>query len=292
MSLPKISVIIPAYNAENFITNAIESALAQTTPAHEIIVIDDGSMDKTIEVASRFIPGIRLLTRENGGPAAARNLGIRNSTGEWLAMLDADDTWLPNKLEIQTPFTFDPKVGIVHGYENQEDEAPPCDLNFDKLWKKNWISNTTALVRKKAYEQVGGLDESRALISVEDYNLWLRIAHVGWKIETIREKLVNYTPTPNSLSRQTERFASAEFANVASLKTRLKLSKEVVVQKRIALSEQYGRDLLYYRNLSAARKMLAFPLLNQPTPKRFGWWLATFLPVSVLNYKRTKSQPS
>ena len=288
MPTPKISVIIPAYNAANFISNAVESACAQTYPAYEIIVIDDGSKDKTAEVVSRLSGKVKLLKRENGGPAAARNTGIRESAGDWIAMLDADDTWLPHKLEVQSKLTGDSKAGIIHGYENPDDQSPPEDLDFEKLWRKNWISNTTALVRREAFDAVGGLDESRSLIAVEDYNLWLRIAFAGWKIVTVREKLVNYTPTPDSLSRQTERFAKAEFANVENLQSRLKLPAEFVVQKQIALSEQYGRDLFYYRNLAAAREMLAFPLRKKPTPKRFGWWLATFLPVKILDLRRNR----
>ncbi len=286
MSTPQISVIIPAYNAAEFVGKAIESAIAQTLPAHEILVIDDGSKDDTVSAVEKYLPKVRLLQRQNGGPAAARNLGIRESTGEWLAMLDADDTWLPTKLEKQAAHTEKSKVGIVHAYENEEDAPPPSRIDFSEMWKKNWISNTTALVRREACEQVGGLDESRELISVEDYNLWLRIVFAGWEVATCREKLVNYTPAPNSLSRQTERFARAEFENVSNLYRRLNLPEELVKEKRIALSEQYGRDLLHYRNLKAAREMLLFPLRESPTPSRFVWWLATFLPTSVLDLRR------
>ena len=179
MSTPHISVIIPAYNAAEFVGQAIESAIAQTLPAHEILVIDDGSKDDTVSAVEKYLPKVRLLQRQNGGPAAARNLGIRESTGEWLAMLDADDTWLPTKLEKQSVHTGKSKVGIVHAYENDDDTPSPSTIDFSEMWKRNWISNTTALVRREAFVQVGGLDESRELISVEDYNLWLRIVFAG-----------------------------------------------------------------------------------------------------------------
>src|SRR5215831_9228869 len=100
MSLrPEISVVIPAYNAEGCVGRAIESALSQTHRPIEVLVVDDGSLDGTSEVVASYPAPVRLLRKANGGPASARNLAAREARGDWLALLDADDSWLPEKLE-------------------------------------------------------------------------------------------------------------------------------------------------------------------------------------------------
>ena len=98
----KISVVIPAYNSEETIARAINSVLAQTRPADEIIVIDDGSMDKTAQIVGSYGEKVILIRQENAGVSVARNKGIEAATGDWIAFLDADDEWLPDKLKLQS----------------------------------------------------------------------------------------------------------------------------------------------------------------------------------------------
>ncbi len=97
-----VSVVIPAYNAAKYIGRAIDSVLAQTRPADEIIVVDDGSTDNTADVAHGYGDKIRFIRQENAGASVARNTGIEAATSEWIAFLDADDEWLPQKLQLQT----------------------------------------------------------------------------------------------------------------------------------------------------------------------------------------------
>jgi len=97
----RISVVVPAFNVEDLISAAIESLLAQTIPLHEIIVVDDGSTDGTPEVVRRYEPRVRYIRQENAGPSAARNTGIAAATGEWVAFLDSDDVWLPDKVKAE-----------------------------------------------------------------------------------------------------------------------------------------------------------------------------------------------
>src|SRR5687767_11564824 len=99
MEKVSVSVIIPAYNAALWVGRAIESALRQTVPPAEILVVDDGSSDDTAKTVEPYAPLVRLIRRDNGGPAAARNTGAKASLGGWLALLDSDDAWLPTKLE-------------------------------------------------------------------------------------------------------------------------------------------------------------------------------------------------
>ena len=292
---PTISVVIPAYNGEKFVANAIRSALAQTYPPLEIIVVDDGSKDGTVGVIAGFPAPVCLLRQSNGGPASARNHGIREAKGDWIALLDADDTWLPHKLERQICHCSDPKVGVIHAFgedwktETEGEIRRP--LTFATLWIKNGIITSSVLMRKRACVEVGYFDEDRALIAVEDYNLWLRLTYAGWAVNTCAESLMRYTPAAGNLSSQIERFAAAELTNVENIGKRLKLSAEMLHAKRIAIYEEYGRDLLYERHLSAARKMLSIPLRDNPTPTRLKWWLATMLPRPLLDWRRTRNSP-
>ena len=115
LALPLVSVVMPAYNAGPYIEQAIRSVLEQDYPNIELIVVDDGSKDGTPEaVEALFGDRVRVLRQKNGGPAAARNLGIRASNGTLLAFLDADDVWLPGKLQAQVSYMLaHPDIGLV-----------------------------------------------------------------------------------------------------------------------------------------------------------------------------------
>jgi glycosyltransferase involved in cell wall biosynthesis len=284
----RISVIIPAYNAAKYVGRAIESALAQTYPPLEVLVVDDGSTDDTARVVAQYPSPVRLLRQSNAGPGAARNHAAREAQGEWLALLDADDSWLPEKLERQIPNTRQSSVGMVAYYSDRKvcPRPMPSRIDFDVLWRCNNLTTSTALLRRAAFEAVGGFDEDRDLISVEDYNLWLRLAAAKWDIIPMRENLHCYTPQPGNLSSQTERVVRAEFANIESIAHLLSLDPALVQQKRIAISEEYGREFLFYRQPGQARRLLAAPLREQPSLVRLGWWMATFLPTTVLDLRR------
>ncbi|MCC2667583.1 MAG: hypothetical protein K0Q72_54 [Armatimonadetes bacterium] len=259
-------------------------------PPLEILVVDDGSQDDTAAVVQQYPSPVRLIRQANAGPAAARNRAAREARGEWLAMLDADDGWLPQKLERQLPYTNDPQVGVVHCWGPPSGEAVPPLLDFASMWLQNQVVNSSALIRRTAFEEVGGFDEDRALISVEDYNLWLRLLARGWTIATCPERLHEYTPAEGNLSGQFERMAHAELLNLEKLQQSLPVTPEMIRAKRIAIHEEYGRHLLHYRQLPAARRWLGYSLRRQPSPYRLACWLATFAPPAVLNLRR-KAHP-
>ncbi|MCA9469347.1 MAG: glycosyltransferase family 2 protein [Nitrospira sp.] len=194
-----ISVIIPAYNAEQFIHLALESVLSQSHPPHEIIVIDDGSTDNTRKVLTNFKGKVRCLYQQNRGPSAARNAGIRVAEGDLICFLDADDLWVSNKLASQHAYMMaHPEIAMVfsdHEEFNEEGmglvsylgikqkafgvfpiEAGPIENAFEKLVVENFISTPTVMVRKACLEKTGGFDEE--IWSVEDRDLWLRISAV------------------------------------------------------------------------------------------------------------------
>ena len=183
-----VSTIIPTYNSAQYITIAIESVLKQTYPNYEIIVIDDGSTDNTFDIIKKFSDQIVYIYKPNGGPASARNLGIKKSSGEYIAFLDADDYWLPDRLAIQINYLKEkPHVALVHSntwilengiepYLAFTNYKPSSGLIFKELFLNNHINLLTVMLKRKYFDAANGFDENKELIGFEDYDLWLRIA--------------------------------------------------------------------------------------------------------------------
>ena len=186
-----VSIIIPTYNRAAMVGEAIESALYQTYPACEIVVVDDGSMDETSAVLAQFGERIRTVRTTNRGCAAARNTGIGLARGAYLAFVDSDDTAPPDKLALQAPvLDRHPEVGFVYGPSVAFGTGLPCEqLLFPVrpdadgsvaagLFMTTRIGFDSVLLRREAVEHVGGFDES--LLHNEDTDLLLRAA-LDWK---------------------------------------------------------------------------------------------------------------
>jgi glycosyltransferase involved in cell wall biosynthesis len=155
-----VSTIIPCYNGEPYLAEAIESVLAQTQPPREVIVVDDGSTDGTREVAARFTGAVRYRRQPRGGAARARNHGLELATGALLAFLDADDLWAPDKLERQVAaLDADPALGIVCGHAEQfvSPELPDsvaARMRFDPGKMPARLPGAL-LVRREIFDRVG-----------------------------------------------------------------------------------------------------------------------------------------
>lgn len=265
MTTGAVTAVIPAYNAASCVADAIRSLQAQSVPPDEIIVVDDGSRDDTAAIAERA--GARVIQQENGGPAAARNTGIRAAESSWIALLDADDLARPSRLEQQLVHTLDEGVAIIfagHHVEGRARVTPPSVITFDALWTKNWIPTSTVIFRRSTWEELGGFDESRDLIGVEDYNFWLRVAHAGWGFIRVDATLVDYRPTPASLTAQTRRFAAAEIVNARLIAYSLALPPAMLRSKEFAIYKQYGFELFHGRDLIGAREYLGEAAIRGP----------------------------
>lgn len=180
-----VAVIIPTYNSAHYLAAAIESALGQTSPPHEIIVVDDGSRDDPAAVTAAY-PSVKLLRQTNQGVSAARNTGVAAATSDYLVFLDADDQLLPETLAKNLEqFAAHPDCGMVYGSYYYVDAQtrkitdytfmPPGEDPFATLLRGNCIGMVAAVMfRRDVYQAVGGFDASQR--ASEDYDLYLRIA--------------------------------------------------------------------------------------------------------------------
>ncbi|WP_020586551.1 glycosyltransferase family 2 protein [Desulfobacter curvatus] len=181
-----VSVIIPTFNRAWTLKRAVDSALAQDYPHREIIVVDDGSTDETREVLAEYKGQIRVLVQENKGVSAARNLGIKESQGNFIALLDSDDAWETNKLSCQMAF-FESNPGAMicqteeiwirkgKRVNPKKKHKKPSGMIFEPSLKLCLVSPSAVMIRKQLFDQKGMFNE--AFPVCEDYDLWLRIAH-------------------------------------------------------------------------------------------------------------------
>lgn len=215
--MPKVSIIIPAFNVASYIGETLDSVFAQTFADYEVIIINDGSPDsEELERAlARFIDRINYIKQENRGASAARNAGLRVARGEFVAFLDADDLWLPNYLDEQIKFIIECDCDLVcadaevfsdGSYEEQTymeslmADAPPAgDVTFlGLLSAEQSLITSGVVVRREQVLEVGFFDE--ALRNSQDFDLWLRLAHKGTRMAYQRRTLLRYRSRDNSLS--------------------------------------------------------------------------------------------
>lgn len=280
-----VSVIIPAYNAVASLAQTVETALAQTMQPLEIIVVDDGSSDDTAGLAESFGGIVRVLRKPNGGPASARNLGVQHSQGEWIAFLDADDQWSPTKLERQVEHVGPADVGLVHTLVTFQSPEPPPELGFEDLWQRNWIVNSAVMVRRATFEKLGGFNENRALISVEDYNLWVRLAAAKWRIVLCPETLTHYTRGVG-ISSDGPRFFKASLYNIADLGRVLDLPRPFVDAKLAAIHHEFAQGALYRRDMATARQRLLQAFRLKPSLRSLLLLGIACSPAELLNLRR------
>jgi len=190
MSSVRVSVVIPTYNYAKHISGAVDSVLAQTYHDYEIIVVDDGSTDDTREVLASYGDSISVVYQENGGVSSARNQGVLAASGEFIAFLDADDRWVPEKLEKQVAF-MDANPQFVMSYTDMSHVAGDRLVNksylhengyhhfgsgriYEQILQEGFIFTPTVLIKKACFQEVGLFDPF--LATCQDVDMWLRIA--------------------------------------------------------------------------------------------------------------------
>lgn len=210
--MARITVVIPAFNAECHLGEALSSVREQAVPDMEVLVVDDGSSDGTAGVAGSFSGtlDVRVLRQGNAGPAVARNVGVREASGDLVAFLDADDIMLPGRLSSQLALMLEqPDLGLVFSDLMTFDDrgvicrsrkmfSDPCGgWVLDSLLMDNFITTSTVMAPRERLLEAGLFNEERRIS--EDFELWLRMA-ARWKVGYIDRPLVRYRRRRGSLS--------------------------------------------------------------------------------------------
>lgn len=227
-----VDVVIPAFNAERYIDQTLESIALQGSLVHSIIVVNDGSTDQTalkVEAFTKQHPHltVKLINQANAGLANARNTGIQNVTAPYIALLDADDIWLKNKLDLQLEIfnsSLDPRLGVVYtGYELIDENSSTISNEKgiikpqargdvrSKLLTGNFISGSgsSVLIQSEVFKEVGLFDEG--LRASEDWDMWLRIAQ-QFHFDYVDTPLVQIRVHQNNMQKDFSRMLASELA--------------------------------------------------------------------------------
>ncbi len=254
-NMPLASVIIPTYNGEAFIREAVGSALAQTYPNIEIMVVDDGSTDGTRKQLEDFIKDgrIKYVFQQNAGPGVARNTGIRNTSGELIALLDHDDLWMPEKIEKQVRYMLEnPRVDIVfcNGCcfdDKRKDELRPVHdvsekfegLDFFEMFDKGLQTLPTAVVFKRRAIELTG-DFINGIDGGEDWDMWFRMAAKGLKfayvVDMLFKRRLHSANMTNSLTATKAEYYRLSYGIFEPLIKNLSKKDSTHVKKRLALN--------------------------------------------------------
>lgn len=253
---PIVSIVIPTYNQAHLLRECLESVRAQTLGAWECIVVNNYSDDDTVAVALSFGDArIRVENfRNNGVIAASRNVGIRMATAPWVAFLDSDDVWWPEKLERCLAATG-PQIDLVSHAEaimragrrvGMKPAGDGCSTSYrGLLLGENLLSPSSVLIRRELLLKLDGFTEEPALITAEDYDLWLRLAKVGTRIAFVSEALGEYRLHGGNASASVARHmnASLEVVNRHAAGTGLcQLDRLRLRRKRASIRYAAGRS--------------------------------------------------
>jgi len=307
MSNPLVSIIIPTYNGSKYLAQTIESALNQTFKNIEIIVVDDGSTEDIKRVVNPFIDKICFIRQENSGPAAARIRGVEESKGEFISFLDHDDLWAFDKIERQVAlFKNDSCCGLVYCYpclidqkgQRIPNEAPslfPTGDVFEDFLQRNRITTFSAtMIKRSAYNTVGGLDANAKLITCDDYDLWLKIA-AQFRVLFSPGELAFYRIHPDNLVKNYELNLNAHLQVIEKCQRNIlinfnsfkkKRCKKFINENLFATYRKFA-FIFYYKHQAEAnilsRKFFKKALVFQPINwECLFYYCMTFLPCVIL----------
>jgi glycosyltransferase involved in cell wall biosynthesis len=249
--MPRVSVIIPAYNSERFIGDTISSILNQTFQDFEIIVVDDGSTDGTPQVIQSFGERVRLISQKNKGGTAARNTGVEEAVGEYISFLDHDDLFLPEKLQLQVDFLDGHReFAGVFGWAKIFDETGKTvlknnqpvesELNLDSMLVYNRImSFSQVMLRREVFDKVGKLDPRFHIAS--DYEFWLRMLAAGLTLTSLETFLVSYRVHGQNVSSRSGLFREEHIKVVQEFFAKPTLDPKIAAQKMDVVTSHYLR---------------------------------------------------
>lgn len=219
----KVSVVMPVYNGLRYVEETLNSVRTQSHPNLEIIVVDDGSTDGTIEYLQEQ-PDVVAMSQANQGPGAARNAGAARATGEWLAFIDADDLWEPEKLRKQLETAGETGAELIYTnsrpfgqvtdlapFQHPPGTMPSGDL-FEQVLSDNFITLSSVIIRKAVFEELSGFSPDDCVKGTEDWDLWLRYLNTDRSIAAVDEPLVGYRWHSSNLSSNVVKMHKARLA--------------------------------------------------------------------------------
>lgn len=299
MSTPKplVSVVIPAYNSQGTVERAIRSALAQDYDPIEVIVVDDGSADRTAEIAEAIgNKRVRVIGQANAGPAAARNQGIRESRGEFIAFLDADDQWIPAHLSsCLKMFLNQPKVGAVYslidhrlqnGREIYGDRWERNRLFERVFWPSARMVTSGVVLRRRVFDEVGIFDKS--LRSREDMDLFIRAGEKYEVIEIPKPLVIKYTHAEQMSVLTSNELAERDYFRVIERAFERDLARYQPVRRTIMAEAWYvwGVTYLGLDQVGRARRYLWRSMRSRFKSRAAWFWARTFVPVWITRWLR------
>ena len=227
MSDPLVSIITPVYNGSQYLSEAIESALAQTYKNFELLIVNDGSTDNSADIIRPFLKDSRIIyiEQKNAGVAAARNTALKQARGKYIGFLDQDDLWLNNKLELQiTALEKDGSLALVHSRQDFIDShgnkkkydwiTEGEGYCFRENFIKNRIAVLTVLIRKKIIDEIGFFNEQ--LSGADDYEMWLRVT-LKYPIKYIDQSLAFYRFHDNNVSKDSFRMTITDLKTINTI---------------------------------------------------------------------------
>ncbi|MEX2175667.1 MAG: glycosyltransferase family A protein [Pirellulaceae bacterium] len=282
----RISVIIPTYNSAPLVVEAVESVLAQTRPAAEVIVVDDGSTDDTEARLAPFRDRIQYVRQPNGRVAAARNTGLRLATGELIGFLDADDAWHPSKLERQVAaLESRPDVGLLatgltawpgpFAMLADPSAARINPVSLAEMLLFNPLATSSIVVRRSIALRAGPFDTE--LFGPEDYDLWLRCAQLG-QVAVLDEPLTGYRDTAGSLGKQADTMRRGLLRIHAKLEAAGVWKHRPWFRRKCRAHVDYSTGYMYFAGgrpeqalRLLVRSLLTYPLPMWPPAVRYRW---------------------
>lgn len=306
-AMSTVSVVIPVHNGERYLAATLDSILAQTRPPLEIIVVDDASSDRTPQILASFPSRVEVLRHETAsGPARARNEGVRRARGQYIAFLDADDLWEPEKLERQLQFAAGhPDFGILTTdvlwfdddgtvLQTSLKQSYPVESGYivEQLLRHNWITTSATLIPRDILLEVGGFDERPCRLG-EDWVLWMHIASkhpVYFLDEVLTRRRVHADSLghadPETSFRDLLRHLEVLQQQIPQLQQRPELVREA------AFDICLHRGIQDFHHLQMERARSKLRLARQYGNRRLPvdlWMAATYLPVPLVDgLKRLK----
>lgn len=297
--MPKVSVIIPSYNYGHFLTQTVNSVLAQTYTDFEVIVVDDGSTDDTRQRMQPYVDKGKLtyIYQANKGLPGARNTGIRASAGAIIAFVDSDDIWTPDKLEKQIPKFENPNVGLVYGNTRKfydamvtrrtsfEGIAPARGRVTQELLRRTFVPMPTVCMRREVFDRIGLFDEPIQSPG-EDIDMWLRMS-LEYDFEYVDDVVAFYRVHATSVSANAAKTAARRllvldrFITKHRSRLEAEYGKTFLDQVLFELHSDVGKYQIAMQQPSRGRQELRTALRYQSTPTIRAYQLMSFIPALV-----------